>query len=237
MQILDNSTSKNLRIFLLLAILPLFIWGCNPVYTLNDFNSKADYYKQVNAGMEGKQVSVHLSSSDSTFQGEDAVIQNDSICLTTMKEFGHKRVKRIEIKSAAYFNKSSDNLCAKIELNNGDSFVAEYIVVNADSTIDYQYLNSKSVRLPIKDLKNISYKNNRGVTAGLGYGLLGGAVTGLGLALVVNNQRDHPSGMWSDQGSYPPAGVWFAASLGAGSVIGTPIGWIIGGRTTWEFGK
>jgi hypothetical protein len=198
---------------------------------------KRIFYKQVNTDMEGEQVSVHLSSSDSTFQAEDAVIQNDSIRLTTMKEFGHKKVKRSEIKSAAYFNKSADNLCAKLELTNGDSFVAEYIVVNADSTIDYQYLNSKSVRLPIKDLKNISYRNNRGIGAGFGYGLLSSTVTVIGLGFIVHNQTLHPSGKWSEMGNNPPSPGYYIAALAAGPILGTPLGWIIGGRTTWEFNK
>ena len=211
--------------------------GCSPVYTIGDYQSKEEFYKRFNADIESEKIIVRLASSDTAFQAQDAVIQNDSLHLTTLKEWKNKKLQKSDIKSAVYYNKNYDNLCAKIQLNNGDSFTAEYIVANIDSTLDYKYFDSVSVNISVKDIKNISHKNYRGIAAGLGYGLLGGAVTGFGLALMVNNQEKHPSGVWGGEATPPPAGFWFVTALIAGPVIGTPAGWIIGGRTTWEFSK
>ncbi len=220
-----------------LLFLMISITGCSYVYNISDYQSKDEFYKKVNEDIQGENIILRIKTPDTSFQAQDAAIRNDAMYMTTLKKWLNKHIKKSDIKSAAYYNKSYDNLCAKLELRNGDCFAAEYIVINADSTLDFKYLLIVSAKIPVYAIKNISYKNNRGPVAGFGYGLLTGALTGFGLALMVNNQIEHPSGIWSEPGNYSPAGIWFAAALIAGPIIGTPVGWIIGGRTTREFCK
>ncbi len=218
-----------------LLIMVISITGCSPVYTIGDYQSTDDFYKKVNEDIQGENIILRLKSSDTSFQAQDAVIRNDAIYMTTFKKWLNKHIKKSDIKSAAYYNKSYDNLCAKIELLNGDRFTAEYIVINSDSTLDLKYLLTELVKIPVYAIKNISHKNNRGPLAGFGYGLLTGALTGFGLALISKNLKEHQTPIWGERGSPPPPEFVFITALVAGPILGTPIGWIIGGQTTWDF--
>jgi hypothetical protein len=239
MKIFVNCTSKHLPICLCIVLVTLFTYGCYPVHSIENYPSKADYYKEANSAFEGKEVKVCLVQSDSTFYGEDAVIINDSIRLATSKEWEPRQLKRSDIISAKYFYKDYDNLCAQFKMLSGDTLNLEKIVFNPDSSIDYQVLNIKTVKLPLNDIKYIRYKNYRGIPAGLILGTIVGITTGNIWRQYEKNRPkpaedvNHPrmGGEGDDQFGY-----LFWPSV-AGPPIGVIVGWIIGGRTTWEFNK
>jgi hypothetical protein len=238
MKIFVNYTSKHLPICLCIVLVTLFTYGCYPVHSIENYPSKADYYKEANSAFEGKEVKVCLVQSDSTFYGEDAVIINDSIRLATSKEWEPRQLKRSDIISAKYFYKDYDNLCAQFKMLSGDTLNLEKIVFNPDSSIDYQVLNIKTVKLPLNDIKYIRYKNYWSIPVGFLLGTVSGILIGAQL-MADNKQTPHSTPENPDIGHLPHDdgfGYLFGGVV-LGPIVGIVTGWIIGGRTTWEFNK
>jgi len=212
--------------------------GCYPVHTIDKYHSKDDYYKKANLAFEGKEVNVNLVQSDSSFLAEEAVIRDDSISMTISKEWETKKLQRSDIKSAVYYNKDYDNLCAHLKLLSGDTLNLEKIAFNPDSSIEYQVLTTKTVRLPLKEIKTIRYKNYRGIPLGFALGTIGGLLTGTALVVIASNNRHaNISGRPSGEGQDDPGPIYFVGSCILGPIFGTATGCIVGGRTTWEFNK
>jgi hypothetical protein len=231
---------KNSTINLITAIFCFFITlvglcGCYPVHSLEKYPSKAEYYKDANSAFEGKEVKVSLVQSDSAFYAEDAVISNDSINMVISKEWETRKIKRSDIKSAAYFNKDYDNLCARLELNNGEILNMEKITMNQDSIIDYEALNIKKIILPLTAVKYIRYKNYLGIPVGI---LVGGATGLIGGSIWYshNEDKDREYAHNHEHFQYDNTAYLLLPRF-VGPVIGLAAGWIIGGRTTWEFNK
>jgi len=224
--------------FFSIFLFALSFCGCYPVHSLEKYPSKTEYYKDANSAFVGKEVKVSLAQSDSVLYAEDVIIQNDSISLTTLKEWENKTLYWKDIVSTAYYNKDYDNLCAVFKLKNGESINAEFVKVNPDSSIDYKMLNIRSIKLPIKDIKNIRYKNYWGLPAGLILGVLGGIGTGITWYTIRENRPKHadPDGRPTGSNEQSNFGYLFWPSV-AGPSIGIIAGWTIGGRTTWEFNK
>ena len=229
---------RHYKIYLLIFISLAGICGCYPVHTIEKYSSKEEYYKDANSAFEGKEVKVSLAQSDSVFYAEDAIIYNDSIRFTLSKEWETKNIKWSDVKSAAYFNKDYDNLCAHFNLLSGDTLNLDKIVFNPDSSIDYQVLNIKTVSLPLKDIKNIRYKNYWGIPAGFVLGTSGGIITGAILfSYETHMHQGQKSSGLSGFGRHEDDPAYFILPAFFGPIVGTVTGWIIGGRTIWEFNK
>ena len=229
---------RHYKIYLLIFISLAGICGCYPVHTIEKYSSKEEYYKDANSAFEGKEVKVSLAQSDSVFYAEDAIIYNDSIRFTLSKEWETKNIKWSDVKSAAYFNKDYDNLCAHFNLLSGDTLNLEKIVFNPDSSIDYQVLNIKTVRLPLKDIKNIRYKNYWSIPFGFVLGAIAGLETGRIWQRIEDNKPKPVEDLYRPTGGQGEDhfSYLFWPTV-AGPPIGIIAGWIIGGRTTWEFNK
>ena len=219
-----------------LFLTALSFYGCYPVHTMENYDSKADYYMDANSAFEGEEVYVSLVRSDSTFYSQGASIHHDSISFVLSQEWVPKKIKRSDIKRAAYFNKDYNNLCAQIELNTGEFLNLEKLTMNADSTINYEVLNQRRATLPLKGIKTISYKNYWGIPVGLLVGTGLGLVTGAVLfAYEANKHIDENNGVHGIVGVHEDDPKYFAIPAVLGPVVGTVLGWTIGGQTTWEF--
>ena len=155
--------------------------------------------------------------------------------MTTSKEWETNKIKHSDIKSAAYFNKDYDNLCARLELNNGEVLNLEKITFNQDSLIEYEALNVNRITLPLSGIKNIRYKNYRGIPLGF----LAGGVTGFFSGLLWYSYKEEKSREYAhthEHYQYDNIAYLLLPRV-VGPVVGLVVGWIIGGRTTWEFNK
>jgi len=221
-----------------LLLIGLSFCGCYPVHSIEQYSSREKYYKEANSAFEGKEVKVSLAKFDSVFYAEDAVIRNDSISLTTLKKWEDKTLYWKDIVSTAYYNKDYANLCAQFKLKSGEIINAEYIKVNPDSSIECQVFNLKTLTLPISDIKNIRYKNYYSIPAGFFIGLFSGIL--IGQQLMKDYKQTPTSDPNIPDVGHLPHDDGFGYLFGCvvlGPIAGTTIGWIVGGRTTWEFSK
>lgn len=211
--------------------------GCYPVHSIEKYPSKTEYYKKANSAFEGKTVEVSLLRSDSTFYAQDATIRNDSISLSPLKEWEQKTLHMKDVVITSNYYKDHDNLCARLKLSNGEIINGEFVIIHSDSTIDFKVLNSKTITLPLNEIKAIHYGNYRGIPTGFLLGVVGGITGGL---IIKNAVKQDPHPGPNQQGSSLPhddgMGA-FVVSAVAGPIIGTTVGWFVGGRTTWEFNK
>lgn len=126
----------------------------------------------------------------------------------------------------------------EVSLMRSDStFYAEHATINNDSTIDFKVFNGKTITLPSNEIKAVRYRNYRGIPTGFLLGVVGGIGGG---AIIKNAVKQDPHPGPNQQVSTLPHNDGmdaFVISAVVGPVIGTAVGWFVGGRTTWEFNK
>ena len=142
------------------------------------------------------------------------------------------RVSNFSSKEKFYnaFNKFASNKEIVITLNNDSTFIAEGNTRVLNDTLVFSSTNKIThlQRLPVKDIKKISYKNHfTGASIGFLSGTSVGLITGLigyGIIDKGNTQQDANK-----------AGNFLTYSLAAGFTAGVIWGWISGITTTYIF--
>ena len=211
--------------------------GCYPVNSIENYTSKTEFYNEANSAFEGKEVKVTLLRSDSTFYIKQTVLHNDSISFWPSQEYKIQDFKRSDIKKVEYENKDYDNLCARIELSNGEIFNLEKVTMTKDSLLNCRVLITKKETIPIQAVKNICYKNYWSIPVGFGIGTAAGFVVGGLLLSSVKEKSKNESPSSLGITSFMEGEAAYGGSVYLGAIVGIITGWIVGGRTTWEFSK
>jgi hypothetical protein len=213
-------------IYIIITFIPLIFIGCSSTYTVSDFPSKEEFYEDFNKSANGKTIKFTLNN-DSTFMCSNNVeIEGDTLyCIKKEIESTNKVIALSEIKKLKY---SVNNFKAGIILlKDGKTIEAENIIIENNtarfSIIDT--INSLNCRMPINNIKQVSYKNH---WLGAPLGALPGAILGLfaGISAYFINP---PTNTWG--GNY----VYFFGGAPLGLIVGGILGWISGYTYIYQF--
>ncbi|MGA7720342.1 MAG: hypothetical protein WCA84_04120 [Ignavibacteriaceae bacterium] len=165
-----------MRILILIPIFMIFLIGCSSTYKISDFSSPEKFYKDFNKSADGKILKITLHDDSSFIATQGANVSNDSLTYHTMVQ-KEEAINKADIKDIKYYGTDMTNLSATILLNNGESATAKNITLSPDSSINAVLFESRTERLPILKIKEVSYVNHStgtlmGVLLGIPVGLL-----------------------------------------------------------------
>jgi len=206
--------------------------GCS-TYTIKDFSSKDDFYKDFNNSVKDKDMRVTLMN-DSAFTINNGIILEHNTLFSL--EGKDKRSSALSnIKEIRYAN--NDSTSASIFFNNGEILRGKYIRIDRDSihftaTASTTNNNIAPIQIEIDKVKTVAYKTR--LVSSL-IGVLAGGVAGVIVAVIAhstlkgNEQPGLPTGGSGDASNYdilaPPIGA----------LIGGIVGGIIGWNTIYQF--
>ncbi len=216
------------RPFFLYALTGLFLTGCSSIYTVKNFSSKENFYKDFNKSANGNSFKIILTDGRTFKIQKGAYITNDSLFFVAQLKKEMIKINPNEIKEIKYYGNYKSGYSNHIILKNGEELNSDSTYLN--SKILYVYV-SKPVQgsLPLDKIKEASYKN---IIQGIIPGFIAGTFTGflLGLSTIFlfsgNNQ-------YSANNTFDVAFAMFSASM----ITGIVWGWISGYNCVYRFNE
>ncbi len=219
-------------------LIPLCIFGlsgCYPLHKVKDYKSKELFYAEARKSIEDKNVIITLAANDSSISAADLQFQDDTIQYLASVKWSVKSFYPNEIASVKYPYSNSGNSSGIIYLQNGDSVLAHFIMYNPKIRLDCKVVDSTFQKFTLKEIKSISYRNYFGIPLGF---LVGGVTGYLGgnYWYIYKEEKSREYAHTHEHYQYDNLGYLLLPRV-VFPVAGLIAGWIIGGRTTWEFGK
>lgn len=223
-------------IYLVILILPLLLMGCYSTYTIKDFPSKDEFYKDINNCAKDRTIKVTLKNDSSIISKDGIEIKNDTLYLLSKKtRSSHKKVVPSSLKDIKY--QDANYKTAIIILKEGKSFKADSIKSTPDSIVfvGIDTLTSKKYFTTVNQVQKINYRVGwKEIPSGSLLGIVGG--TFINLIGIIPVKESHPditvAGGQRWETDYLAQMIYGAA---AGFIIGSITGYIIGYNYTYEF--
>ncbi len=197
--------------------------GCFSTYNVTDFSSKEKFYEDFNNSAGNKSLNIVLKNDSSITAVNGANISHDSLIFAMQIQRETKILSKDEVRIIRY---KGQNIFNTIYFKNGDSLIANNIYILSDSSIFAEYFDSTFEHLPIKIIKEVSYKNHwPAIIPGIVCGILGSfIIAGVG----ETDSRNSDSGIFASG-----AAMFYGVPLGI--ITGGIIGWYIGYSYTYQF--
>jgi hypothetical protein len=208
----------------LICLAFLLLTGCMDTFLLKDYDSKSEFYKDINNKVEGRTVDLELNNG-LRYTTENITIEEDSTYVLFPRMFNIQEGKTfIPNSDIEYIEYESYKITrqvnkAQIFLNNGKVIhVQNFIsagdsveVLNAFEEIEQEY---EKKAFPTQDVKSISFNNRlKGMLEYSGIGIISG------LFIAYYSDSNRPAVSMGDPG----------AGLGLLAVFGTIVGFLGGG--------
>lgn len=218
----------NLRFYLFVSIVLMFLFGCSSTYKLTDYNSKEGFYKDVNSSIKNRDVNV-VTFDSSFISSAGSRIKDDS--LQTVARIKEEKIALRDVKDIKYFGRVYEAASAYVWLQSNKELRAETFKKLPDSMIKLTNIRLNSGNIPIDKVKEITYKTRWqstliGAPTGFASGtVLGGILGATGIMFRSENGGNHPK--------FDPGTSMIAGAIG-GALIGTITGAIVGYIVGWD---
>ncbi len=205
--------------YIYLFISLVFI-GCSSTYTLKNFSSQNEFFKNFNNFADDRESNVYMNTQNYLTALEGTKIKNDTLYIVLNYKKEHTVMPLNEIKNINYRNYSNNNENHEgyIILKNEEVIRAVDIKTKQDS-VQFTKLKSILKCVPITDVDKIVFKRT-GV--GVFPGILIGASTGFLIGMVT-----YPSVQSNSTPRYVSL-YYIIGAPAAGGVIGGILGWLKG---------
>ena len=226
MGILLKKEILNMRIIFILTISGLLFVGCSSIYTVKNFSSKEELYKDFNKSAKTNKIKITLISDSTFITRKGAYISNDSLFFISQIKKVKIKINPADIKKIKYYENNRLSLSADVLLKNGKELKSDSVTLYSDLlyiTISKPVHSSISLTL----IKNISYKNR---LLGIVPGLLIGTGTGFVLAATIYSLLSKGT-----QSSDNRAGYIALVVLPVSIITGILWGWISGYNYIYQF--
>jgi hypothetical protein len=194
--------------------------GCSTIYTVKDFSSKNNYYKEINDNIKGKSVNITLIN-DSTFENNDGVLLSTDTLSCFKTHTDSKVLNKKDITDIKYT--SSDYRDAVLVLKTGEELKVTDFENKGDSfNMNVTYYQDRIISIaPTEKIKNIVYNDrNQSILPGV----LFGGLSGLAVGVFINNAMERDVSHQNNNGLF----YGFIISPLTGMIVGAIISNIIG---------
>lgn len=217
------------RFYFLLVASSFFITGCfSSNYTLNDFDSKEEYYNKFNDFAKDNEVDLTLKNGNIVHANEGSKIFDDSITFSTHESIGKKTTLSLTSINEIKYT-SLDYKQAEIVLKNGEKLKAKDIEILPHSLMFTAVKNSLMTEtIPLKKIREIHVeKPSFGIWSGIGL-----AFVGLGILVAAKIFPYERHGNDTEE-TFEGQGMFLG--IPAAVIAGGAAGWIIGYDINYHF--
>jgi hypothetical protein len=177
-------------LLLITAVVTLLLTGCSSTYKVSEFLSKDKFYENFNKSASDGTAEITLGNDSVLVAERGAQILNDSLTFTERILKEENKLSMGEVKRIEYIDYA--NHSGNIILNNDNKLSGEKIKVLSDSTVQFFSYRKIDKQIPIKNIKEVSYKNHLHSTT---LGFIGGVILGVTVdLLVVGLIKNHNQG-------------------------------------------
>jgi len=216
------------NIFIVIALLFIFLTGCSSTYKVTDFPSKEKFYEEFNNSFKEREAKVTLVNDSSFFVRSGVEINHDTLLsFEKLEEKIHRRFALSDVADIGF--SGSTTTSASVVLKDGDKLTGAEVKVTKDSIsfVGVKSLITSNTVAQIDKVKTVTFKNR---WYGLRLWAITGALTGGCIGLL--NVKSFSTSHWESQEL-----MYFPIGAGVGFIIGAIGGYFFGYPITYEFNK